>query len=511
MKKRLFINLIASIISFIVQLLTNFFLSPYLVEKLGNESYGFIGLANNFVSYATILTVALNSMASRFISYESNRNNLKKANEYYSSIFIADIILAVVIAFGSVAMILNLNRIINIPGEIESDVKITFLLVFVNFIITILSTVFTVSTFVKNRIDIASIRNIISNIIKVIMLVILFIIFEPKIYYIAIATIVCSIYLLIANIKITKNIAPELKIKMKDFKTKAVKRIISSGIWNSINNFSRILLTGLDLVISNLFISANAMGILSIAKTIPSAVETLLATLGSVFTPQFTILYSQNKTEELVKEIKFSIKLLSLLMTVPLAGFIIFGMDFYSLWMPYKTEAEILEIQLLSVLAVLPYILSAYIFTLASIDTVTNKLRRPVTCSFIMSILTLITEIVLLKTTNLGLYAIAGVSSFYWILKIVIFNPINAAYNLKIKWTTFYPPFLRAIGCLAIIMILFQIINMQITITSWKMLILVAIIVGIIGYSINFIILLTNNERSKVKNVIKNRLRRPNG
>ena len=88
MKKRLFINLTASIVSFFVQLAINFFLSPYLVEHLGDAAYGFIGLANNFVSYASILTVALNSMASRFISIEINRQNHKKANEYYSSIFI---------------------------------------------------------------------------------------------------------------------------------------------------------------------------------------------------------------------------------------------------------------------------------------------------------------------------------------------------------------------------------------------------------------------------------------
>lgn len=248
------------------------------------------------------------------------------------------------------------------------------------------------------------------------------------------------------------------------------------------------------------------MGILSIAKTIPTAIESLLATIGGAFTPHFTILYSQNKKEELVKEVKFSIKLLSLMMTVPLAGFIIFGTEFYHLWLPSKSMDEIQKIQILSILTLAPYILSAYIYTLTSIDTATNQLRRPVICSFIMSVVTVITEIILLKTTNLGLYAIAGASSFYWILKILIFNPINAAYNLKIKWNTFYPPFIKAIMCLLIIMSIFYIGNTFMIINSWLNLIIIAIIFGIIGYIVNFIILLNKEEKEKVINIVKRKI-----
>lgn len=506
MKKRLFVNLIASILAFVIQMGINFFLSPYLVEKLGNEAYGFVSLANNFVSYASILTVALNSMASRFISVESNKGNFDKANEYYSSVFIADIILSIGIALVSGILIYNLEHIINITPDLQADVKLTFALVFVNFVISILSTVFTVATFVKNRVDIASIRNIFSYILRVIILLGLFIAFRPRIYYIAIASIICSIYLLIANMKITKKIASEFKIKFSNFKISAIKTIILSGIWNSINNFSRVLLTGLDLLISNLFIGGNEMGILSIAKTIPTAIESLLATIGGAFTPHFTILYSQNKIEELIEEVKFSIKLLSLMMTVPLAGFIIFGTDFYHLWLPSKSMEEILKIQILSVLTLAPYILSAYIFTLISIDTATNQLKRPVICSLIMSIVTVITEIILLQTTNLGLYAIAGASSFYWVFKILIFNPINAAYNLKIKWNTFYPPFIRAIVCLCIIMIIFYFGSTFIIINSWFDLLAVGIGFGIIGYILNFIILLNKNEKARLINKIKEKL-----
>ncbi len=66
--KQMSINIIASIVSFAVTIGINFFLTPYLVKELGSDAYGFIGLANNFVQYGTIITMALNSISGRFIS-----------------------------------------------------------------------------------------------------------------------------------------------------------------------------------------------------------------------------------------------------------------------------------------------------------------------------------------------------------------------------------------------------------------------------------------------------------
>ena len=39
------INLISSIVVFIVSMGINFFLTPYILKSLGNEAYGFVGLA----------------------------------------------------------------------------------------------------------------------------------------------------------------------------------------------------------------------------------------------------------------------------------------------------------------------------------------------------------------------------------------------------------------------------------------------------------------------------------
>ncbi len=505
-KKRVLANLISNILSFLIQLCINFILTPIIVLKVGDDAYGFVGLANNFVSYATIVTLVINSMASRFITIEYIKNNKEKANQYYSSIFFINAIVSLIILILSIVFIINIHIFLNVPNNLLFDVKLTFTLSFINLILSLFNTIFNIASFIKNRIDLSAIRNIIGNILKVILLVILFYLFQPKIYFIALSAVIMTLYLIITNYRLSKKLCSNLKIKAEYFNFECIKILAKSGIWNSINSLSKVLLTGIDLLIANIMVGPIEMGILSIAKTIPTAIENLLATFSNTFNPQFVLLYSQNKKEELIETINYSLKVIGLIMLVPLAGIIIFGNEFFKLWLPGKAEAELLKIQILSILSILPFAISASNYTLFVLDSVTNKLKRPVVVTFIMSILSTFTTIILLKTTNLGIYAIAGVSSIYWIFKVFFFNTINAAMNLKIKWYTFFKPFLKNLSCFLFLLITFQLISRFTTINNWISFGSIIICVGILGYLVTFILLLNKQEKEKFLKIIKLKL-----
>ena len=93
--KRLMINMVSNIVSFIVSMGISFLLTPYIINTVGKEAYGFVGLANNFVSYAELITLALNSLAQRFITIKIHQNDFDGANKYFTSVTIANIITSV--------------------------------------------------------------------------------------------------------------------------------------------------------------------------------------------------------------------------------------------------------------------------------------------------------------------------------------------------------------------------------------------------------------------------------
>lgn len=114
-------------------------------------------MAKTFANYASIFTVALNAFSARYISIEYHKGNKKKANVYYNSVFIADVILAIVIFGMAVVIIINLNRFLMIPEDLIGDVKKLFLLDTINFLILSCGTVFMTATTIKNRLEMGSI------------------------------------------------------------------------------------------------------------------------------------------------------------------------------------------------------------------------------------------------------------------------------------------------------------------------------------------------------------------
>ena len=99
MKNKFMLNLVCQLLVFTFNLIINFFMTPYMLSKLGTEAYGFIGLINNFISYLSIVTVALNSLAGRYITISYHRNKKRLYEEYYSSVFFANLFLSVLICY----------------------------------------------------------------------------------------------------------------------------------------------------------------------------------------------------------------------------------------------------------------------------------------------------------------------------------------------------------------------------------------------------------------------------
>lgn len=509
--KQMTINLLASIISFGVNMAINFFLTPYLVKSLGTESYGFIGLANNFVQYATIITSALNSMSGRFISIAYHKGDRDKASRLFSSVLVADLFLAGIMLALTSLFTAYLDVFLDIPEKLVGSVKITFAITFLTFVISIVTAIFTTATFVKNRIDINSVRDIISNLLKIAIIIALFTFLPPQLYYIALATLASGVFLLIANISVKKKILPDVKINIKNFQFKFVKIIIAAGLWMSLAQLSNALISGLDLLICNLTLGATLMGILSIAKTIPHCISSLIATLASVFTPHYTILYAKNDIKGLVKEVSFTSRILSFLLTVPIAGFIAFGNEFYTLWQPTKTPEEIQMIQILSVLTCVMYLFTAHTQSMTMLNSVCNKLRLPVLVSLGVGVLSTVIVLAVLFFGNIGafgVYVIAGVSSILMSLRALVFIPLYSAHLLKQKWYVFYPPIIRGWLTFFANLIVFIIVNSFVTINSWLVFCCICLIVGIAGYAFSVPIMFSKSEITLLKNKLVKKIKR---
>ena len=217
MNKRMFINLAGQIVSFICGLSITFFLTPYIVANLGEELYGFVGLANNFTSYISLVIVTITGMLSRYITIEYAKKNYKKASGYFSTATFSQSVLAVISAAILSFVIINLEKVVNISPDYVGDVRILWALIFAAFIINLPFGGLSVSTFVKNRLEISAAINICGNVIRAGILVVAFVFFRPHIWYVGLATILSNIFTIIVNYIQYKKLMPEVKLSRSYF------------------------------------------------------------------------------------------------------------------------------------------------------------------------------------------------------------------------------------------------------------------------------------------------------
>ena len=498
--KQLIINMTASFIAVLINMGINLILSPYIVENVGAEAYGFVQIGNNLIAYFSIITIALNSMASRFISISFFCKNLKEAREYYTSSFLANVIFCVVISPALMILILNLEKVMNISINLVADVKLLIAYMTLNFLITLLGTNLGVSFYVKNKLYISSFINILGYLLKAVSLLILFTFFNQKVAFVGLATLCATVFIQGCYIYYKRKLIPELYINKIYFCLEKIKTLISSGIWNSITRIGSLLQEGLDLIIADLLISAEDMGILAVAKTIPIAINSLLGTLIASFMPNLTELYANNKKEELKNDIKQSMKIIGMMINIPIALLIGFGDVFYRLWVPSQ-NAELL--QRLSIVTIAPWIVMGQATIIHKIFTVVNKIKINSLLVCFTGFLNVAIVYILLKNFHMGLFAVAGVSSVLSIARNLIYTVPFGAIYIKCPWYTFYPEIVKSIMAVTVTGSISFFLKNIMNGYSWGGLIGFGSMAGMVGFIFNYFVILNKKDRNYIRNKIR--------
>lgn len=500
--RRLAINMIAQIMVFIINLVVNFFLTPYITEHVGKEVYGFINLAFQVTGYISIVTTALNGMVGRYITISITKEDYKSANMYFSSVIVANSIITGILLLPSFVLVYYMEEILNVPSQNLGDVKLLWSFIFGAFLLTLIMNCYGVATYVTNRLDLAAKRTLETKIINAVVLVVCFNWLTPRVWYVGFANFLCGLWIIVTNIHYTRKLVPQLRFSKNAAKFHAVKELIKVGIWNSIQHLSSVLVNGCDMIMTNLFINATTMTLMGFAKSIPGYLISLIGIVSNSFAPQMTILYGKEDMKGLVAYTKSAIKVCGFICSVPILGFVCFGKSFFQLWLPTLSEKEVMMVQILSVMILAQTIFDVYIYPLYSVNMITCKLRMPVLVSLGIGVANIIGSIVLYKYTNLGVYAIQLVSSVLLTLRVFIFTPIYAAYILNQKWWEFYGPLLRGLLSSFVILVVYNIILHNIALESWGTLIVYALPCGILGYVINYMIVLDHSERLTVRSII---------
>jgi len=493
--KQLIINLLAGLLSCVIGIGINMVVLPRLIKKFDFDIAAYITMANDLANFAAILAMALNSMAGRFITIRLHQKDIKAANEYFNSILIANLGMITVLIIPLILFVINIGPILKVEPALLSDVQLIFFFTFLNFMLTILTTTFSTSTFASNRIDLQSLRTIESTIIKAFALFILFTFLPIKAYYKALAEIIPTLYMLVAYVRYTKKLLPDIQINSKHFKFARIMDVLSAGIWNTIMRAGQTLTNGLDTMIANALINTSISGYIGTSKTIATAINLLYDSVSAIFSPSLTITYASGNKEELVSSLRSSMKLSGFFANIPLCFMIGFGLQFYQLWLPDAAPTAHSTIYILTVLTMIGTIVGGSISPLFNVFTIVNKVKWNSIAVLIMGFLSIGIVFFGFKDSPYLMYAIVSVSSILGIIKNITFTPMYAAHCLGLKKTAFHPTIFRYILVSILMGAIFIGLGQIIPATNWPLILMSILFCGIIGCILNFFLLFEKKEQ----------------
>lgn len=477
-------TLLLSIFALLINYLISFLLTPYITENIGTEAFGFVTLAKTISNYGIIITGCLNAFSARYITIAFHKNEIANANRYFSSVFIANVLLLILVSILNVFFIWKLQLFIKIPSELLIEVKILFALDIINYMALTVANTFTVAAYITNKLDRLEIIKIVSYLTEVVILVLLFSFGTPHIFYVGLGLIISTIVLWICNYCFCKKNTPLLKVEISKFSWAAVKDLVVSGIWNSINSIGNLLNSGLDLWVTNLMLSAKQMGELSIVKTVSTIVASLQSLIGKPFQPYLLKYYSGKDIKKVVSLLNIEIKLAGYISNMICVGLLCFGRSYFKLWTPNQNTDLLYYVMAVTVIG---FWFEGVIQPLFYTYTLTLKNKIPCYLTIFSGLLNVLGMYLLLKYTSLNLYAVVGTTTVLGFFTFLIFTPIYTAYCLKEKWNIFYLSILRVMISAIIIYIVVKLVFSQYNPNSWLSLIFTAFLCCLIAFPIHIL------------------------
>lgn len=489
------LNIVGSIVVVGINTAINFLLSPFIVEHLGVEANGYITLANNFVSYIALVTMALNSMAGRYILIDYRRGNHQSVNEYYSSVLLGDWFLAAIFLIPMILFVVFIDSVIVVPESFLSDTRILFAIVFLNYLIPLCLPQWVTATYCTNNLYLRSLRNAVTAIVRAVAIYVLFSLFAPHSYYVAIAATLMSVVSLAMDYAFYKKLMPELRWSVRDFRIKKVWELVSSGIWNTISQCGNLLLEGLDILIANIFISPVSSGILALSKVVPNMITQITGTVATTYGPRLTYLYADGKMKEMENEVKNDISIVSFLANVPIGIVFVFGYSFFALWIPSQ---DTIMLTWLSCISLVSLSFAGISQCFINIFGVVNRLKLNSLVVIATGLVNVLVVFILLKHTQLGVYSIVISSSIINILRVFCFTAPYSARCINASSWRFCGYLLKG-ACYAVVPIVIGLLVKLIPISNtWFSLIGEMGVVAVISLIINFYAFLNTSQRMAI-------------
>lgn len=490
-RQRLLANIISNVAYTGLTIVANFLLTPFLIGRLGIAAYGMIPLVNTITAYMAVITTALDTSVSRFLTIDLEQHDARLANRTFNAALFGILGIVTFLGFIAVGLALLFPVLFKIPAGTEADVSWLFLTVSVGFFISVVGGVFAVAPFVHSQFLWMNSANIVALLSRVLLTVGLFLILPPRLWYSGGGALVGSALSTLIFIYLWRKLTPQLHISFRDFDRSRLFMLLSMGGWVMVNTAGAMLLSRVDLIVVNSYFGAAMTGAYGSVAQLSTLMDSLVTAISSVLRPVMLIKFSQNDIEGLKRVSIVSVKILGFALALPAGLLCGFSSPVLKMWLGPSYQ----YLSLLVVVLVSHFSINYSVRPLLYVQNAYNKVRWPGIATLAAGLLDMVLAVLVARYTNWGYIGVALVGVLVWTLKNSVYMPIYTARIMRFHWWTFYPG--MATGLVATILVGFASYGLTLVRMPQNILSLLVyfIVVSVVYVVVVWLVGFTNEDR----------------
>ena len=350
------IGIILGYINFAVKMIIQLIYVPVMLRLLGDNEYGVYQLVTSVVSYLGILDFGFAGAYLKFYSETiGNERKEERLNSTYMSLFSVMAFLATICG---IILARNANFLLGNKLTISELMLAKKLLIVlsVNLGINFFNSVFTSFIISRENFLFQRIINLVATILNPIVTIAL-LLHGYGSTGMVLVSLVISIVTFFINLFYCKNILV-IPFKIGYIDISLIKRMSKFSFFLFINIIIDQINWNMDKFLLGRMVGSSAVAIYSVASQINTIYIQLPDMIASVYTPKINRIVAVHKTEEAHKEINNLLisvgRIQSIVASIVLIGFILFGKDFIKLWVGDKFEKSYYIVLLLIIPAFVP-------------------------------------------------------------------------------------------------------------------------------------------------------------
>jgi O-antigen/teichoic acid export membrane protein len=333
----------------IANMAVGFFLSPFILHRLGNLTFGVWVLSVSVVGYMNLLDLGMQNSVLRFVSKGYTQNDHEGASEVFSAALWIRLQISALVLLLSVGLAAVFPFMFKVPAELAGDARKAVVLIGASAAISMLIGVFGGVLSALNRYDLQNSAILVQTVIRVVGVVAV-LRTGHGIVAIAVCELVATLVGNLLVMGIARRLYPGLRIQLKIPRKETLRKIWSYSVYVFLTGIAVQLVYQTDNIVVGAFVSASAVTFYAIANSLCRYATQVIGSIGTTFVPAASTYEAAGDKAGLLMLYRNGTRAMLMVSLPMMITLIVRGSTFIGLWMgPQYSHSSGIVLIILSV------------------------------------------------------------------------------------------------------------------------------------------------------------------